>query len=404
MVTSSLSDLAQPVVSRMGMPGVCSAAWRRSAMGTLLAAAVLATAGCGTGQIFGPKPEPAPAPLMGSESVDRAGYATIGYGLAWSGFAAVDESAGGKSSNLAILDDLVFVTSTTTATSALSSSTGKLRWAAVLGTSGSQITSLARQGSRLLATTGAAVSIVDVATGNLIGRQPFRTLAGTAPAVAGDTLVLGGEGGMLFGHLPASGAEAWRYRMPARMTLDPMSLGGPLVAAVSVDGTVAMFDGINGQRTGAFSMFDNAGGPPAMGDGALFIASEDQSIYALNIPDASRRWQVRTDRPLSGASSYADGKVFIAVPDRGLMALDAKSGKQLWLAPRVSGSVIGQRGGRLLTWDGVSKIFRTIDPSTGAVVATLNVPSASIVRLSKPIDGDLYVVTARGEISKFTAR
>jgi outer membrane protein assembly factor BamB len=396
---------AAGVVSLRRCSGQRSAAtWLRAAAGAGLSLALLAAAGCAPGQIFGPKEIAPPPPLTGSEAVDRAGYATIGYGLSWSGFAAVDEAAGGKAANLAVLDDLVFITSTTTATSALSDATGKLRWAAVLGSSGSQITSLARQGGRLLASTGSSVAVVDIASGTLVNRQGFRTLAGTAPAVAGDTLVFGGEGGTLFGFLPIAGTEAWRYRMPARMTIDPVSLGGPLVAAISSDGTVAMFDGINGQRTGAFTMFGNAGGAPAAGDGALFIASEDQSIYALNVPDATRRWQVRTDRPLRGASSYADGKVFIAVPDRGLLALNAKTGKQEWLAPRVSGSVIGQRAGRLLVWDSITKIFRTIDPSSGAVVATLSVPTASVVRLSKPIDGDLYVVTDRGEVTKFTPR
>lgn len=379
-------------------------AWLRACGGSMLALALIAAAGCAPGQIFGPKQTPPPAPLKGSEAVDREGYASIGYGLAWSGFAAVDETAGGQAANLAVLDDLVFITSTTTATSALSDATGKLRWAAVLGSSGSQITALARQGGRLLASSGSSVAIVDIASGTLVNRQGFRTLAGTAPAVAGDTLVFGGEGGTLFGFLPVAGTEAWRYRMPARMTIDPVSLGGPLVAAVSSDGTVAMFDGINGQRTGAFTMFGNAGGAPAVGDGAVFIASEDQSIYALNVPDATRRWQVRTDRPLRGASSFAGNKVFISVPERGLLALNAKTGQQEWLAPRVSGSVIGQRAGRLLVWDSVSKIFRTIDPASGAVIATLNVPTASVVRLSKPVDGDLYVVTPRGEVTKFTPR
>ena len=83
--------------------------------------------------------------------------------------------------------------------------------------------------------------------------------------------------------------------------------------------------------------FETGGGvtaSPAVANGAVYIASGDGNVYALDATTGDELWHFDTGGPLASSPAIANGVVFIKGFDnvRGLAvwAIDANSGQELW--------------------------------------------------------------------------
>lgn len=353
---------------------------------------------------FGEKPKPLD-PLKGSEAIDRDAYGKLGYGLAWSSFAAFDrdKKSPGHLTNAELLGDLLVVVDNTSATTALTTGSGQVKWAAVLADSATKFNKLSRVGHYLMATDAAQAMLVNIESGQIEGRQRFDRLASTAPIQLGDLLIMG-SADYVYAHMMRTGHDAWTYRVPAPIKVNPVYVGGTDVAFVSLDGTVMIIDAANGQMKGTAHTWGDAAASPAVGDGAIYVASRDQSLYAFNASDCSRRWQVRTQVAFSRAPVYYNGLVAVHVDGTGLVGLNSQTGKQLWVNKDVSGTIIGARNGKLIAWDAASAQATTIDAKRGETIDKVTLPNVGTIVTSGFVDGDWYVVSNAGEVSKFSPR
>lgn len=377
----------------------------RCSMMVLLAAAAL-SAGCssgGSGGLFASN-EPPPPPLKGSEAIDRGAYNSLGYSLAWSSFAAFDTVGKGTLHKAELLGDLLVISDDTTATSALSTTSGQPKWALQVDDRAGKFWGIFRLNNWVLATNETEMFAINAETGQMTDRQSPQRIQSTAPIVFGDLCVYG-SGDRVVGYQLGVRGEAWGYRFPAPIRTEPVWTGGTTACFISTDGNVGILDCMVGSLIGAGKMFDNAGAPPAVGDGAVFVPSVDQSLWAFNLANGARRWQVRTEVPLVETPSYYKGHVMVQVSGTGLVSVNARTGAQEWTAKDVRGTMIAVRKGNPIFWDKATGAACVIDAANGDVISKTTLPNvAMFVNGGSVEDGDLYAISARGEVSKFVPR
>jgi outer membrane protein assembly factor BamB len=176
------------------------------------------------------------------------------------------------------------------------------------------------------------------------------------------------------------------------------------VAFVCVDGAVMIVDAATGTMNGVGKTWGDAGARPAAGDGAVFVASLDQSLYAFNVDGGGQRWRIRTQEPINRAPAYFRGAVYVHVPGTGMVAVNSGTGNQLWKNGAIAGDVFAARKGNLIAWDKESGTATLIDAANGDIISTVKLPNVGKIVTSAFADGDWYVVSARGEVSKFTPK
>jgi outer membrane protein assembly factor BamB len=372
-----------------------------------LLASVAAMNGCnensGLTNPFRHKEEP-PPPLKGSEAIDRDAYAKIGYSLAWSSFVAFDRVGKGTVDKATVLGDLLVISDDTTATSALNTTSGSPKWALQVDDRGGRFKSFSRLNGQILATNETEVFMINAETGQLVDRQRLPHLSSTAPIVFGDLFVYG-SGDLVVAHSLGIKEQAWAYRFPSPIKIDPVWTGGTTACFVSNDGNVGILDCATGTMVGFGRMYKNAGAVPAVGDGAVFIAGSDQSLWSFNLADGSRRWQVRTEVPLMATPSVYGQHVMTYVTGAGTVCVNSRTGDQEWVNKTLNGSMVAVRKGNPVFWDSATGVAKVIDAARGDVIVQVTLPNvARIVNGGSFADGDLYTISARGEVSKFVPR
>jgi len=390
--------------------------YTRATARTLLALAAglsilsLTLPGCGPSKAEKALAAEAAAPLLGSEAIDREVYDTLGYRLAWSGFASFDRIHGGKLKALYPLGDIVAVQDTLGSLTVLRTSSGELRWAASLGDPTDTYLGVLRQGPRLLAITAAAATSYDAENGTLLNRQNFARIAASGPAKLADVLVMGTVSRVAFGHLLRNGQAGWAFTMTGPSTIDPILASADSVAFPTDDGNVTIIDPGIGSLRGSTRMFSGPGSTGDAGDGAYYIPSLDQSLYAIDTQTAKQRWRLATDVKLTRPAFFAPGAtgtpsiIIIQAPGRGLLGVDAATGKRLWLTPEITGDAVGIRDGRVLTFDPATGQAANVQLKDGYADATVTLSNVAKLKASPKVNGDIFAVSNRGEISKFIAR
>jgi eukaryotic-like serine/threonine-protein kinase len=69
---------------------------------------------------------------------------------------------------------------------------------------------------------------------------------------------------------------------------------------------------------------------PVFADGALYLGSNDGSLYAIDAASGRQRWMHRTGGPVASSPAVAEGRVHVLSYDGKLQTLDAKTGELLW--------------------------------------------------------------------------
>lgn len=370
----------------------------------LLTAAAALGVGCSDNKGLSASSDQPPTPLKGSEAIDRDAYGKMGYALSWSSFVAFDRDNKGVVDKAVVLGDLLVIADDTTATSALTTTSGSLKWALQVEDRAGKFNGLSRLGNSVMATNETEVFLINAETGQLTDRQRLSHLASTAPIVMGDLFTYA-SGDLIVGHSLGIKEQAWGYRFPAPIKVDPIWTGGTTVCFIASDGSVGQLDCATGGMIGTGKMYGNAGAMPAVGDGAVYVPGMDQSFWAFNLANGARRWQVRTEVPLTFTPSVLGQHVFVQVPGTGMVALDTRTGNQEWVNKTLAGKMIAVRKGNPIFWDKTTGALKLVDPVRGDVIEQVKVENvAMFVNGGTLADGDVYTISPRGEVSKFIPR
>ncbi len=225
----------------------------------------------------------------------------------------------------------------------------------------------------------------------------------SSPAVAGGTVFVGCEKGILLAYDAKTGKPRWRHPTGARITSQPSVVNG-VVYVANVDGAVHAVDARTGrsrwQRTVSDTLTDTivsggtvyAGGDPLYalsassgavkwhapgGDnysafhaagGALVYVSRDQSLDALDVRTGRRRWTYRMTKGC-GAPLVSGGVVYCGnFQGDEVHALDAETGRNRWTY-RLTSPITARpaiSGGQVFVGDWDQNLY-AIDAATGSM-------------------------------------
>jgi eukaryotic-like serine/threonine-protein kinase len=218
---------------------------------------------------------------------------------------------------------------------------------------------------------------------------------------------------------PTNGRRLWSTsRVPGPVAPVAVDADGGLIVYTEGAGTTATVVAValaDRQLRWAFTLPRPSLGGPTIDGGAVFVGTNDGSVFAIDEVGGTQLWRARTDGPVVGPPAVSGGKVFATsilgkdAPSH-LYAWDARSGKSAWdVLPRqavVGATTVTATGGRVYV--GMGGVVQALDASTGDVVWNRSGSpsgSASFSPASAPAvaDGSVYVLDISGHLSRFRA-
>lgn len=356
----------------------------------LVALAAGLLAGCSAKKALTPEQRIARLP------VQNADWRRIGYRWDWK--VAPPMALGEAPARCVVSSDLIVFQSTTGDITGYVASSGERIWNTRLANPLTRYTGIVIDGSRVVVSSQAEIFSLDAATGELSLRQRFEKLVNTAPLMYGDLAVVGSNAGELMGHFLATGFKAWGHQMEGSFEQSPVDVGG-VAGAVTSKGRVIFVDPVSRRQTALASIFNGPGAPLASGDGRLFVASLDQSLYAFSPTERNFLWRHPTPDSIRATPTFFGGVVYCSFRETGLTALDAESGDVLWSNPEQRGNVIAVRNNRLIVWD--EGVLSVIDPQRGGLIDSVEIPNVFSITTDTFEDGVIYVTSLDGVIARF---
>jgi len=153
----------------------------------------------------------------------------------------------------------------------------------------------------------------------------------------------GGNASKSIGHVALGGslARVWTARISGttkreRLAAAPVVSGGRLFA-IDTEAMVHAFDAASGAKIwatqievkgdGASSRF---GGGASVFDSVVYATNGVGDVVALNAADGSQIWKVRPAGPLRGAPTISNGNVYVMTQDNQIYALNMVDGSVQW--------------------------------------------------------------------------
>lgn len=334
----------------------------------------------------------------------------LGYRIDWE--APSVAGTGVELAWFAVLDDSVFAVDTINNMVRLNAETGTRIWTAPVGGPYERLHGADRvdtdRGDRVYVLGEGDMFVLDAANGVLVERQRLDRVANTAPVRFGRYFIYGTRSGQIVWHQFAVG-HPWRLNQIDGSIRVPPLIAGNDVLAVSSGGDIMMMNGPTAMRTWKKTLLDGISAAPAAGEGPdgerlVFVAAEDQYLWALRQEDGRTAWNAFFEAPLTSPPILIGERLFVQVPDRGLICFDAfpddsVEGVELWTSP-APGVVIGQRGQRILVWDAEHRLLSLVDVQRGRVIDTFELPQVEQIRTTAPMDGDLYAASRDGRLTR----
>ena len=340
-------------------------------------------------------------------------WADLGYRWDWATVPYIDRGAGVE--HLDSDRGHVFTMDSNSWLTTIDASSGRRIWQLRVADRLSSFLDTRVVGDRtVLVTSRSRLHGFDIQTGNRNLNMRPELVSSTEPLMFGPVYVSGSPSGRVQGHRildnagePLTGSlrdglPVWQYRIDGAVRAAPVDVGG-VAAFVSQNGQILFVDPTTGSATGRGRIAGGMSTDPVTDGRVLYIASEDQSVYAYT-PDGSRLWRYRTPDPLRTQPMIHDGALYLTIPSEGFVALDASSGERRWANDRIRGEAVAVRAGELIVWDHDSRIVRSVQPSTGDVIAEAELAGYRDMIASEPVDGRLYALAESGAIVAFIPR
>ncbi|MFM7799741.1 MAG: PQQ-binding-like beta-propeller repeat protein [Planctomycetota bacterium] len=244
---------------------------------------------------------------------------------------------------------------------------------------------------------------LDAGTGNLIRRSRFAHLPSATPAVFGPAFIYGTGTGLASWFQYGTGYN-WRATTLGGRVIAPVTVSGQVAMAGSTNGTVHAMDAATAGVRWTRRLSAGVEAPIAIGSEACYVASRDQSLWAFDLDRGRVLWQYFTQSPLLHPPAAIGDGVYLQIPGEGLVAFNPLPGEKpegevRWKS-KAAGDVIGRMGTELLCWDAGDRALSAVDAGTGRIVRTARLPKAEVIRLTSPMDGDLVVMSKEGAVQR----
>jgi hypothetical protein len=329
-------------------------------------------------------------------------WAKLGYRLDWVGFPFLAEGKNPQVTFAKAYDDLVVLEDKQSTVAALETGNGQTRWSVQLAGPLTKFVGINRdpeQPGMVLVSSESEVFGISTANGNVMDRERFARVINTQPVLTGNLLIAGTSIGEVQAHYLGRNVSAWGFAAVGSFDTNPVVVGG-VIGAVSQAGDV-VFVSASGSLAGRAHIYEGLDTNPVAENGMLFLAGRDQSVWAFDTTGYTV-WRHRTSSKLSTQPTAHNGALYVDIPGEGLTAFEETSGKVLWNAPNVNGTVVAARNGKLLVRKG--QTMTMIDPGRGDILERIETPGIVRVVFDQFDDGRMYLVNQQGNVAKMIPR
>jgi len=279
----------------------------------------------------------------------------------------------------------------------------------------------------VLATTGfGEVVALDPATGGEIWRQDLDAPGTSAPTILGDLAYVVARDGRAWALELGSGRIRWTQSSPPSTSNFAGGSGaavtsefavfpfptGEIIATFPEGGLRRWSTVVTGQREGrAASTISDIAADPVIDGNRVYVGNISGRVVALEVANGDRIWTA--SEGAVGPVWPAGDSIFLVNDLSELVRLDASDGSSIWhvVLPGFEESRERRQktrfahygpilaGNRLIVASG-DGLIRQFDPTSGALVGTVEIPGGAA---SNPVvaNGILYVVTGRGQLMAF---
>ncbi len=231
----------------------------------------------------------------------------------------------------------------------------------------------------------------------------FPALSAQTPLIDRGLVISGSPSGLLFAQSLTSGIVQWRYQMSAAV-MAPLVVADGLVIATDGSGNVAVLSQGSGRIV--WRSFQPPWGAttaePAANADSIFIASEDQKLYAFDRTGGTLIWEYIAETKLTTGPTIFKNKLLQYVPGRGTVALDTLTREEYWRSPELKGDPAQLNGNDLMVLDGTD--VKLVDFDNGEVIETVSFPRADRLFSDARANGNLYLIHDGGKILKLGPR
>jgi len=283
-------------------------------------------------------------------------------------------------------------------------------WADVAVTTPSPKGPIVTREPRAYLSTDTECFVIDPNSGSMIDRQRFVKLPATDPLSVGPYLVYGTIGGQVVWHQCVVGHELHANSLDSNMRGKPVRLGDSVIAA-SERGLIMAMDASTGRTRWTARTLGGVLSTPAVGDGMVYVPSEDQYLWAFDGKTGAANWRYFTQSSLTTPPYAVGDSVLQYVPDEGLVCLASRANGKLdgvvrWKNPDVSGVPYGMVGNNVLLWDETKRVLTLLDPVSGSVLSRHSLPQVDQLLLTAtgPLADDIFGLSKDGRVVRLTPK
>ena len=287
----------------------------------------------------------------------------VGYRLNWATDLALPETD--RISSVVLLDDLLLVVETpSNRVTALRFRDGSTAWNRIVGDASSRLFRPMRRGEKLYVASPTRLYTLASSDGDLLHVDNFDTTLASDPILVENFAICGGMTGEVFAHDLASGYRKWGYDLTAQIVAVPQTAGFNVFAA-DTNGVYAMLTASDGTGLWRGRTFGAITAPAAIDQLAVYLPSQDQTLYALDRSTGREKWKLPLEQPLTASPKSIGLSLYVPLLGRGTVAIDAIDGTIRWEDPAPATPIAGDDE-RLLLADELSIQLR--DANNGALL------------------------------------
>jgi len=322
----------------------------------------------------------------------------VGYRIDWRGYPFVGPRQ--KPLYTTAGNDLVLFLDSGASVTAIKESDGSTIWTTQVTNPGSRFVDLRQHGPQVFASSETELFIMDAGSGTLIDRQSLNPVVNTEAVNTHGLMVYGTSSGELLGHTLDVKAKLWGIALNGAITKAPVLIGNT-IGCVSDGGEIVFVNARTGRRTGDNRIYRRPGAELGADENFMYVASEDQTLYAFNAETGRLAWKHLTANPITTPPVAWGGVVYCDLEDEGLTAFDAGSGEILWSNTEARGDAIAVRNNRLIIWDG--KVASVIDRQRGDLLKAVQLDGIKDIITDGFEDGVILAVSPEGSVTRFVS-
>jgi hypothetical protein len=285
---------------------------------------------------------------------------------------------------------------------------GKARWRIQAADPVLDVISLNIVDDRAFLTAGSEMLVFDANNGSPYAKWRFEKVAGTQPVEYGDYLIYGSRGGEVVWIARRIG-HFWRGYAIAPAIRVPPVIKDNLIAAVGSNGALVVLDAGSATKVWDKRLLDAVVCKPVFSDEALYVAGQDQYLWAFDIGTGRTLWKVLQEAPLTSSPTLIGDRLYQQVPGSGLacynaLPIDSPGGEFLWRNDGVTGNVILERRGELFAWDPASKNLSMLETSRGLTKKNFICDQAEFLIVGGETKEDLFAASKDGRVVRLVSR